>query len=96
MSQFVKPGSIVITDGWAAYKSVCRNLNLQHLVVNHKEGFVDKITGACKNAMKGTWNGVKQTNPPRYGKKNYHNKLYSNIYGEERTNIIFGKHLSKS
>lgn len=43
---FVKPGTLIHTDGWRAYRAISRqvgnqgeSLGYQHQVVNHSEGF---------------------------------------------------------
>ena len=41
--QFIKPGSTVISDQWAAYSEIGQ-YGYQHLTVNHSEHFVDPGT----------------------------------------------------
>ena len=59
----VKPGSIIITDGWRGYNEL--NIWFEHLVVNHSENYVDPETGATINSIEGTWNAIKHLIPPR-------------------------------
>ena len=40
IQQFIKPGSTVITDQWAAYSDIGQ-YGYQHLTINHAEHFVD-------------------------------------------------------
>lgn len=60
----VRPGSIVITDFWRGYLGI-EELGYVHLRVNHSETFVNEETGACTNAIEGTWSGVKRKIPVR-------------------------------
>lgn len=58
----VAPGSIIHSDGWAAYQGIAAmpvNPRFTHLAVNHKENFVDPNTGACTNHVERMWGGVK-------------------------------------
>ena len=43
IQQFIKPGSTVISDQWAAYSEIGQ-YGYQHLTVNHSEHFVDPGT----------------------------------------------------
>lgn len=60
----VERGSIVYTDGWAAYGPAIRELNeerngdLKHETVNHSEGFISD-SGVCTNGIEGVWHGIK-------------------------------------
>ena len=62
IARFIKQGSTVISDGWAAYGGIDRIRMLQtnetaysHFVVNHSENFVDPETGAHTQTIEGTW-----------------------------------------
>jgi hypothetical protein len=52
------PGSIIIADRWAAYPKI-RERGYVFRSVNHKENFVDPITGAHTQHIESYWN--KQT-----------------------------------
>jgi len=61
ITKWVAPGSVVVSDMWAAYGGV-RNLpgGYQHLTVNHSLNFLDPITGAHTNNAEGQWSQVKR------------------------------------
>ena len=66
ITQFVAPGSTIISDCWRAYNT----LGLQgytHLTVNHSINFVDPNTGACTNHIENYWQHAKQRNKREYG-----------------------------
>ncbi|KAG2206083.1 hypothetical protein INT47_003732 [Mucor saturninus] len=64
ISRFVKPGSIVRTDCWAAYNGLSLlDIQIVHQTVNHSEGF--NINGIHTNTIEGSWNGIKQKLPAR-------------------------------
>ena len=62
IQQHVRPGSIIHTDGWAAYNGIA-GINVQppynHQTVNHTINFVDPITGACTNHVENFWKRAK-------------------------------------
>jgi hypothetical protein len=63
--KYVKPGSIIISDCWAAYNNIEEKLNMEHLTVNHSQTYKDPDTGAHTNTIEGTWNGLKLKIPVR-------------------------------
>ena len=54
IKQHVNPGKIILTDKWRGYNALGRH-GFTHLVVNHRAGFVDPITGVHTNACEGMW-----------------------------------------
>ena len=67
MSQFIKPGSIIISDSFASYKKLeQRHPQYEHDMVNHKKNYKDPVTGACTNTVEGKWRNLK-ANIPRRG-----------------------------
>ena len=55
---WIEPGTMVISDSWAAY----RNLDSEgytHRTVNHSIQFVDPDTGAHTNTIESKWRAVK-------------------------------------
>jgi hypothetical protein len=77
----VLPGSIVMSDCWAAYGKffliaislffLCGIANLpegyHHLTVNHSINFVDPDTGAHTQSIESNWQKFKMENKKRYG-----------------------------
>ena len=74
--RYICPGSLVISDGWAAYRGLDEwfdvdaegNVlpkNYQHLTVIHEDTFVDQDTGACTNTIESHWHVAKADIPKR-------------------------------
>ena len=59
----MKPGSIITTDGWRAYRKL-GDYGYVHKFANHSINFVDPNTGANTNTMEGNWNGIKMNISP--------------------------------
>ncbi|PSN30214.1 hypothetical protein C0J52_28262, partial [Blattella germanica] len=59
IQDYVLPGTTIYTDGWPAYAGLNR-AGYVHMVVNHKDNFVDPTTGACTNAVEGYWAKLKR------------------------------------
>lgn len=55
IKQFVKPGSIIITDCWRGYSGLqsLKNQNYIHKTINHEVNFVDS-NGLNTNTIEGT------------------------------------------
>ncbi|KAK3916690.1 putative transposase-like protein, partial [Frankliniella fusca] len=56
--QYVKQGSIIWTDGWAAYKGLDK-FGYTHHTVNHSKEF-KSADGTCTNGVEGYWSRLKQ------------------------------------
>ena len=54
----VLPGTTIISDQWAAYNSL-NTLGYMHLTVNHRQNFVDPVTGAHTQTIESFWSHSK-------------------------------------
>jgi len=52
-------GTTIQSDGWAAYAGIEQELGFEHKVVNHKQNFVDPITGVHTQNIESCWNKMK-------------------------------------
>ena len=66
LQDFVVPGSTVVSDLWAAYRTV-NNLGYQHLTVNHRVNFVNPIMHATTNHVESMWCHAKLRNKKECG-----------------------------
>ena len=60
VQNFVRPGSIVYSDEWAAYNQLAATAACQHQTVNHSIHFVDPQTGAHTQGIEGLWSACKR------------------------------------
>ena len=65
IKQFIKPGTKIVSDGWAAYKDLDKipDYSYQHEVVNHSKRFKNHDTGAHTNTIEGKWCKLKRSIP---------------------------------
>ncbi|KII61178.1 hypothetical protein RF11_11263 [Thelohanellus kitauei] len=59
LSEYVRPGSIIHTNTWKAYKNPCIELGFDQKTVNHSVTFKDAVTSVHTNTIKGLNNGLK-------------------------------------
>jgi len=59
----INPGSIIISDCWAAYKTIFEDLGMEHMTVDHSKNFKDPVTGAHTNNIESSWNILKRNVP---------------------------------
>ena len=59
IQKFVRPGSTVFSDQWAAYRQL-NQLGYHHATVNHSQNFIDPTTGTCTNAIEAYWSRAKR------------------------------------
>ncbi|KAJ1519070.1 hypothetical protein ONE63_011312 [Megalurothrips usitatus] len=58
IQEYVKPGSVIWTDGWAAYKGHDK-CGYAHHTVNHSKDF-KSADGTCTNGVEGYWSTLEQ------------------------------------
>lgn len=82
IKQFIRPGTKIISDGWAAYNGIkdIANMHHNHVAVNHSLFYADPFTGHHTNTIEGKWNGLKKA-IPRQGFKN--DKMLQEYLGEQ-------------
>ncbi|KFD49264.1 hypothetical protein M513_09816 [Trichuris suis] len=66
--QYIRPGTTVMTDCWAVYRSLSRE-DFTHLSVNHSINIVHPVTGAHTQTVKSLWAEVKRSNMLRCGRR---------------------------
>ena len=60
IGEVVKPGSIIHSDEWRAYKKIPENLGFEHKTVNHSIWFVDKKTNVHTQTIEAYWSKQKR------------------------------------
>ena len=71
----IKQGTTIISDGWAAYKTL-KNEGFNHQVVIHSQNFVDPTTGAHMQTIESLWWQIKRQLPDTYSR---HNQMYLHL-----------------
>ena len=66
IQQFVRPGSTVYSDAWAAYNNLEQH-GYVHGVVVHQENFVDPLTGVHTQNIEAYWSRAKHKIKAVYG-----------------------------
>ena len=63
IQNWVRPGSIVMSDCWKAYCDIPKlPENYKHFIVNHSQQFKSS-EGTCTNTTEGTWRHMKRSLP---------------------------------
>ncbi|KAG9273773.1 hypothetical protein AMEX_G10522 [Astyanax mexicanus] len=57
----VRPGSVIVSDEWRAYRGVLTNMGYRHFTVNHSRWFVDPASGAHTQHLERAWLTYKST-----------------------------------
>ena len=60
IQQYIRPGSVVFSDEWAAYRRITQTTGMKHQTVNHSIHFVDPATGAHTQGVEGMWSCCKR------------------------------------
>ena len=77
IARFIRPGSIVYSDEWAAYNRINATTGMHHETVNHSLHFVDPVTGAHTQGVESMWSSAKKKNDPR--RKDHAFQAFRNI-----------------
>ena len=67
-----RPGTLLYSDEWKAYKSIKENLGFDHEAVCHKDNFVDPLSGVHTQAIESYWNKHKMHLKQRRGTLPYY------------------------
>ena len=60
IEEHVLPGSIIHSDCWKAYSRLSSELDVEHRIVNHSKGFVNKTDGTHTNTIEAKWGALKR------------------------------------
>lgn len=82
----VRPGSIIVTDGYPSYPSAVTNFGSRHEVVNHSIGFMN-ADGAHTNQIENIWSHLKQEYRARGGINRGRIILFLKEFIWKKTNI---------
>lgn len=69
ISRCIRPGTVVYTDDWAAYRGMTGRINnvAAHRIVAHAQNFVDPVTGVHTQEVESCWNNLKLGQKVRRG-----------------------------
>ena len=70
VKDWVFPGTIIISDCWAAYKCF-EDKRFQSLATTRSLHFVDPATGTHTNSIEGTWPAIKRGMPRKHEKNHF-------------------------
>jgi transposase-like protein len=59
ISRRIRPGSIINSDLWAAYRKI-PSIGYFHYTVNHSKNFIDPMTGAHTQSIESAWSHLKR------------------------------------
>jgi len=66
INKYIKPNSILITDGYPSYPGVAAELNMNHKIVNHSKGFKNE-DGSHTNFIENLWSHLKLSISAKHG-----------------------------
>ena len=67
IQEWCLPGTVIVSDGWAAYNNIQNRLGFEHHVVIHEHNFVDPVTGVHTNNVEAYWQRCKRRFKRMYG-----------------------------
>ena len=60
IQRYIRPGTTIMSDEWAAYHDIGTIPGYTHLTVNHSQNFVNPASGAHTQAIEGHWSCAKR------------------------------------
>ncbi len=60
VQQYIRPGTHIISDEWASYRSIGSIQGYTHDTVNHSVNFVDPVTGTHTQSIESHWGCTKR------------------------------------
>ena len=84
IQQFVRPGSTVYSDAWAAYKNLGQHA-YAHGVVVHQENFVDPMTCVDTQNIEAYWSKAKHKKVCLWQQITSYPILFGRVHVEEET-----------
>jgi transposase-like protein len=84
--QYVRPGSIIVTDGYPSYPWAVRQFGSVHYVVNHSEGFSTQ-GGTNTNQIENLWSHLKQQYRAQGGVNKKRIKIFLNEFVWKKRNV---------
>ena len=64
LHQYILPGTVVMTDGWRAYRRLSENGDLEHHTINHSLNFVDpNYPSIHTQTVERMWRSLKKVFP---------------------------------
>ena len=53
IQQYIRPGTTIMSDEWAAYRDIGRIPGYSHETVNHSQNFINPTSGAHTQSIEG-------------------------------------------
>ncbi len=95
--QYIRPGSLIISDGWAAYAQIAQmpNMDYEHRVIVHQQNFVDPNDPEVHTQnIENCWGRVKRKLRNQYGTNDVdfishlHEFMFRNKHRCQRRNMF--------
>lgn len=97
LRRFVRPGSIIISDCWGAYRRIeeiheDNFFYYTHETVNHSETFKDPDTGAHTNTCEGSWRSQYKNFIPKqaFNKNALQGYLFERVWKRKNAKDLWG------
>ena len=60
IQQYIRSGTTIMSDEWAAYREIGRIPGYSHETVNHSQNFINPTSGAHTQSIEGHWSCTKR------------------------------------